>query len=96
MDLTAKQRRYLKSLAHHLNPLVQVGKQGYTSELRSEINRNLADHELIKIRLIADEKAEFQALAEQIAAETEAALVATIGRIALLYRRGQEPAIRLP
>lgn len=96
MDLTAKQRRYLKSLAHHLNPLVQVGKQGYTPELRTEISRNLADHELIKVRLMADDKAEFQALAEQIAADTASSLVATIGRIALLYRRGEEPAIRLP
>lgn len=96
MELNAKQRRYLKSLAHHLNPAVQVGKLGYSPQMRSEIDRSLSDHELIKVRILADEKSEFKALSEQIATDTKAALVDTIGRIALLYREGDEPQIRLP
>lgn len=97
MELNAKQRRYLKSLAHHLTPLAQVGKQGYSVQLRQEIDRHLSDHELIKVRVSADEKAEFQELSTQIASDTQAGLVATIGRIALLYRQSREnPQIRLP
>lgn len=96
MDLNSKQRRYLKSLAHHLNPSVQVGKQGYSPAMRSEIDRSLSNHELIKVRILADEKTEFKALSEQIASDNQAALVDTIGRIALLYREADEPQIRLP
>lgn len=96
MQLSSKQRRYLKSLAHHLNPLVQVGKQGYSAQMRDEIDRHLKDHELIKVRVAADERSDFESLASQMATETQAALVATIGRITLLYRPSDEPQIRLP
>lgn len=94
--LDSKQVRFLRGLAHKLNPAVQTGKDGYTPAIVKEIARNLSDHELIKVRIGADERAEFLELAEQMAADTGAVLVQTIGRIAVLYREAEDPVIQLP
>lgn len=96
MQLTSKQSRYLKSLAHHLSPAVRVGKAGYTEAIIKEIDRNLGDHELIKVRLDTSDRAEFSLLADQVASQTKAALVGAVGRIAMLYRPALKARIALP
>ena len=96
MDLTRKQNQYLKGLAHKLAPAVQTGKAGLTPAIVKEVARNLADHELIKVRINCDERAEFLALTEQLVTGTGAILVQTIGRIAVLYREAAEPVIKFP
>jgi RNA-binding protein len=96
MALSSKQVRYLRSLAHGLNPAVQLGKGGYSKALVTEVARNLADHELIKVRLGGDDRVEFAAQAETLASDPDSALVQTIGRIAVLYRPSEEKLIRLP
>ena len=96
MELTSKQAAYLRGLAHALDPVVQTGKAGVTAALIKEVERNLKDHELIKVRIGCEERAEFLQTAEQLASTTRAELVQTIGRIALLYREGEEPEIKLP
>jgi RNA-binding protein len=75
-----------------------MGKSGYSDAFRKEIDRNLEDHELIKIRLgSAEDQTEFKDYATMIADEASAHLVQTIGRIALLYRRRKEkPEIIIP
>lgn len=50
-NLTSKQRAALKSKAHHLNPIVQVGAQGLSETVLQEIQYGLEKHELIKIQL---------------------------------------------
>ena len=95
MNLTRKQICHLRGLAHHLSPVVQMGKAGYAPSLISEVNRNLTAHELIKVRLSADDASEFNNLAEELAGETQASLVQTIGRIAVLYRRGEGEKIKI-
>jgi RNA-binding protein len=79
-----------------LSPAARLGKGGYSAAFVAEVERNLADHELIKVRIDAGERADFQALAARLAEQTGAALAQTIGRICLLYRPGAEPEIRLP
>lgn len=95
MTLTRKQICKLRGLAHSLNPAVQMGKAGYADSLVREVKRNLNDHELIKVRLSADDAVEFYDLAEQLAEATEASLVQTIGRIAVLYRPSEKAKIRI-
>ena len=95
--LTAKQRQFLKGLAHSLSPVVRVGKGGATAAVVAETKKSLASHELIKVRIEVDEPAERRAVAEKLAAETDAQLAATIGKVAILYReREEEPEIKLP
>lgn len=97
MKLTTKQRQYLKGLAHPLSPIVHVGKGGVKESLVAETKKSLESHELIKVRIDCDEGADRKEMAAQLATATDAQLVGTIGKIAILYReRDEEPEIRLP
>ena len=49
-SLNGAQRRFLKSLAHHLKPVVQIGKSGISDALVESVSQALDSHELIKIR----------------------------------------------
>ena len=97
MTLTAKQRQFLKGLAHPLSPVVRVGKGRLTPSIVAETRRSLEAHELIKVRIESDDAAERREIAEQLAAETDAALAGTIGKTAIVYRaRAEKPKIKLP
>jgi len=95
--LTSKQRQFLKGLAHPLSPFVHVGHKGVTPAVVAETKRSLEAHELIKVRIDADESAGRRAMAEELARECDAHLAGTVGKIAILYRqRVEEPTIKLP
>jgi RNA-binding protein len=95
--LTAKQRQYLRGLAHPLAPVVRIGKGGATAAVVAETKKSLASHELIKVRIEVDDSAERKAIAESLALSTDAQLAGTIGKVAILYReREEEPEIKLP
>jgi RNA-binding protein len=96
-SLNAKQKQFLKGLAHPLSPVVRVGKGGATASVVAETKKSLEAHELIKVRIEIDGSAERRAVAENLAAATDAQLAATIGKIAVLYReREEKPKIKLP
>lgn len=88
-SLTSAQRKQLRALAHHLQPVVYVGKQGLTDALVQAVDEALVSHELIKVKF-NDFKGEKQAISEQIAAQTRASLAGIIGNIAILYRQHPE------
>lgn len=95
--LSSRQRQYLKSLGHHLSPVVHMGHQGVTDQLSAETERGLAAHELIKVKLGEHAPGDRHALAEALAKHTQASVVQVIGRVALLYRsRPVDPTIVLP
>ena len=95
--LTAKQRQFLRGLAHPLAPIVRVGKGGVTPSVVAETKKSLHSHELIKVRLEIDEPKERKSAADRLASETESQLAGTIGKTAILYReRDEDPEIELP
>lgn len=95
--LTGKQQRHLRALAHALDAVVIVGKEGASEGVLTATDRALLDHELVKVRLPDVEREERAQMAERLAEGTQAALAGTIGRIAILYRRHpSEPKINLP
>jgi RNA-binding protein len=94
--LTGKQRRYLRSLGHHLQPVVHVGKDGVTEGLVDATLEALEQHELIKIKL-GESAGDRHELAAALADKCAAELGGVLGRTALLYRRRKKkPAIQLP
>ena len=96
MVLTAKQRQFLKGLAHPLSPVVRMGRGRITPALVAETKRSLEAHELIKVRIDVDETSARRELAAELARETDAELAAMIGKLAILYRaRAEKPKIRL-
>ena len=95
--LSGKQRRYLRGLGHHLDAVVQVGKDGLTEGLVGATDAALEQHELIKVRLGESAPGDRHEVASELAAATSAELVQVLGRTLLLYRRrAEEPAIVLP
>ncbi len=97
MPLTGKQNQYLRSLGHHLDALVQIGKQGVTESIVAAVNQALLDHELIKIRIHTEAPSERYETAENLAAELKAEVAQVVGRTILLYRpHPSEPKMKLP
>jgi RNA-binding protein len=97
MSLTAKQRQYLKGLAHALSPVVRIGKGRLSESIVAETKRSLEAHELIKVRIESDDAVERREIAERLCAESGAELAGTIGKTAMLYRpREEKPRIKLP
>lgn len=86
LRLTEEQKRHLRRLGHELNPVVRTGNAGLTEAVLLEIEGALGHHELIKVKLVAEDRQQRQGFAEEICARTGAALVQSIGQIALLYR----------
>lgn len=96
MELNNKQIKYLKGLSHHLNPLVQMGKNGYSESFVNEVKRGLNDHELIKVRISCEDRAALDLATSQLEIDTQSNLVTVIGHIAVLYKQAEEPVIVLP
>ena len=97
MDLTSKQRRYLKGEAHHLKPVVQVGGRGIVQDVIDKVDMELECHELIKVRVADDDRQARALMAERVVEQTGCALVQTIGKTWIMYRpRKKKPTIRLP
>lgn len=88
-ELSSGQRRKLKALAHHLEPVVMVGQKGFTENLSKAVDKALSDHELIKIKFV-DFKDEKRRLTDEIVASTNSGLVGIIGNIAIIYRENQD------
>ena len=97
MPLTGSAARYLRSLAHPLDPVVQVGKDGVTREVIAAVDRALLDHELIKVKLAAEGAVEKKIAAAKLASGTASEVAQVIGRIVVLYRpRPKKPTIKVP
>jgi len=95
--ITTKQSAHLRGLAHHLDPIVQLGKDGLNDAVIDAVRVALLTHELVKVKLPAIEKAERKALTSALATATAAHVAGEIGRVAVLYKRHpSEPKIVLP
>ena len=97
MPLTGSAARFLRSLAHKLDPVVQVGKEGVSKELIAAVDRALLDHELIKVKLPAEGAVEKKIMAARLASQTASEVAQIIGRVLVLYRpRPKKPTIKVP
>jgi len=95
--LTTKQRQFLKGLAHALSPVVRIGRGGVTPAVIEETKKSILAHELIKVRIEADESEARREIAAELARAASAEVAGTIGKQAILYRRRDEkPKIKLP
>lgn len=96
MNLSNKQNKYLKSLAHRLKPLILLGKNGLTKGVLAEIDEALEHHELIKVKIATDDREMKQLIIDAIIRETKAINITKIGHIVLLYRQSKGKKIDLP
>jgi RNA-binding protein len=85
-ELTERQRRFLRGLAHPLKPIVRLGNAGLTEAVAAETERALHDHELIKVKAPGGDREGRDAVFTALAARTRSSLVQRIGNVAVLYR----------
>jgi RNA-binding protein len=86
LALTNAQIRFLRGQAHDLKAVLQVGGKGITEALVAEVANALDQHELIKVKVPADDREVRDGMIADLAARTDAALVQRIGHTAVLFR----------
>ena len=93
--LSSSQRKRLRGLAHDLHPLVHLGKAGLTDAALAQIDKELALHELIKVRFLdagsGAGKAEKDALIDEIQNRIGCGAAGRVGHIAILFRPHADP-----
>lgn len=95
--LTGKQRSYLKSLAHNLDPLFQLGKSGLTENFIKQVEEALETKELIKIKVLQNCDLDPTETANEIAEEVGAEFVQSIGSKFVIYKESKKnKKIELP
>lgn len=87
--LSSKQKKYLKSQAHHLKALVQIGKAGVTQQSLQSIDNALSAHEMVKVKFIAFKEEKDQFL-DEILEGSHSQFVSLIGHVLTLYREHEE------
>ena len=93
MALAGRQIRQLRSMAHHLDPIVTVGKQGVAPAVVDQTNDVLETRELIKCSVLDSSGLSVREVADQLASRTHSEVVQVIGRRFSLYRESSRDDI---
>lgn len=94
-QLNPKQISQLRALAHALNAVVMIGNNGLTDKVLHEIDVNLKAHELIKIKVLGDDRALRIKMLEEICIHSKAVAVHHIGKQLVIYRKAEKQKIML-
>ncbi|MBG9590279.1 ribosome assembly RNA-binding protein YhbY [Cytobacillus firmus] len=95
--LTGKQKRLLRSKAHHLNPIFQVGKGGVNENMIKQVGEALEARELLKVSVLQNCEENRDTVAQQLSEGAKADVVQIIGNIIVLYKESKEnKQINLP
>lgn len=85
-----KQKLALIAAAHHLKPVVMIGQKGLTSNVIAETDQALNAHELLKVKVVAEDKEERQSIVHELCSTLNANPLSLIGNIAIIYRKKPE------
>jgi RNA-binding protein len=96
-DLTEKQKKHLRGLAHAREPIVLIGQAGLSPAITGELETALGAHELVKVRARVGDRDQRDQIFDELATQTQSALVQRIGNVGVFYRpRKDKPRIILP
>ncbi len=90
MALSAAEKKYFRGIGHHLKPVVLVGGGGLSETLLAELDRALEDHELIKVKVHAEDRDARRAVFDSLPTACACELITAIGGIALIYRAAKK------
>ena len=94
--MTGKQRRYLKSLAHSMEPAINIGKYGVTDNFIQQIQDLLEKRELVKIKILNNNMDDQDTIVAEILERTGCEFVQAIGFTWVIYKESKKPTIILP
>jgi RNA-binding protein len=96
-NLTEKQKKHLRGLAHAREPVVLIGQGGLSPAISGELETALGAHELVKVRARVGDRDQRDTIFAELAQQTRSALIQRIGNVAVFYRpRKDSPRIILP
>jgi RNA-binding protein len=97
-DLSGKLRSHLRSLAHHLKPMLHIGKEGVTEAAARSVEEALGGRELLKVKVLDTAPSDPQEAADELTSRiADAHVVQVIGRTIVIYRPDPEQSkIKLP
>ena len=87
MKLRGKQKRYLRSEAHHLKPIFQIGKDGLSEVWLDEVLKALDKRELLKVNILQNSLVEVEDVKEFIENNSDAQVIQTIGNVLVLFKK---------
>lgn len=90
MKLRGKQKRYLRSEAHHLKPIFQIGKDGLSEVWLDEVLKALDKRELLKVNILQNSLVEVEEVKEFIENNSDAQVIQTIGNVLVLFKRSDK------
>ena len=88
--IKSKQRSFLRSLAHNIDPAVYIGKAGITDNVIKEIDQCLEARELVKVKIQEGAELDAKTAANELAPKVRAEFVQAIGRKFTIYRQSRE------
>lgn len=90
MKLRGKQKRYLRSEAHHLKPIFQIGKDGLSEVWLDEVLKALDKRELLKVNILQNSLVEVEDIKEFIENNSDAQVIQTIGNVLVLFKKSDK------
>ncbi len=90
MKLRGKQKRYLRSQAHHLKPIFQIGKDGLSEVWLDEVLKALDKRELLKVNILQNSLVEVEDVKEFIENNSDAQVIQTIGNVLVLFKKSDK------
>lgn len=96
MSLTSKKRAFLRKKAHNLEPIIRIGKDGYSDTLAQGVLEAITPRELIKAKILQNSEVDKNEIAYQISEKIGAEVVGIVGRTIIFYKENKEkPTISL-
>ncbi|UTA47030.1 YhbY family RNA-binding protein [Simiduia sp. 21SJ11W-1] len=95
MPVSAERRKQFRQIGHNLKPVVMVAEKGLSEGVLEELNRALEDHELIKVKMVINDRDARKAAIEAMCKAARAEVIQEIGKIALIFRAAREPNPKL-
>ncbi len=100
IELKGFQKKYLRGLAHGLDPVVFIGQHGLTDSVTKSIEEALEAHELIKVKFNDyKEKEQKKEISGEIEKNNKCTMVGMIGHISIFFRqkkRTEKRKIKIP
>lgn len=95
MTLSADRKKQYRSLGHNLKPVVTVAGNGLSESVMTELNRALEDHELIKVKLVGEDRDLRKQVIAAMCKQARCEVVQEIGKVALLFREAKKRNAKL-
>ena len=93
--LSNEQKKRYRSIGHDLHPIVTIAGNGLSETILAEVNRALDDHELIKVKIVINDRELRAQVIAEVCEECKAIDVQQIGKVALLLREAKKPNAKL-